>query len=151
MISSYNSEQYLALDVQRKDLVKHTNIKGREFEDEFDELIRPIARPFSDTVEKTGDTPGLLGKSKKGDFVVGIAHRKDLNIVFEVKDRGNVSLHEIRREMDEAMKNRNACYGIFVSKSVECLPAECGWFNEYDGKYVVIPQRWRGLSFKRKC
>ena len=34
-------------------------------------------------------------------------------------------------------ENRNASYGIFVSKWKEALPNSVGCFNEYDGKYLV--------------
>lgn len=130
--------QDLNLDAQRKDMAQHTTIKGKEFEDEFEEMICSLARPFGDIVERTGTKPGIITKSKKGDFVVTLSNRADLNVVFEAKDKGKVSIREIEREMDEALENRAACYGVFVSRTFDSLPGECGWFNEYNGRYIVI-------------
>jgi hypothetical protein len=40
--------------------------------------------------------------------------------------------------MEEAIENRGANYGVFMEKYVEDLPESVGWFNEYNGKYLVV-------------
>ena len=54
-----------------------------------------------------------------------------------MKDVGHYSGPEIIKNLDEAMKNREASYSIFVVKYVESLPNSFGWFNEYDGNKLV--------------
>jgi hypothetical protein len=56
---------------------------------------------------------------------------------FEMKDVGAFSQPDIINTLNEAMKNREASYGILVVKSVESLPASVGWFNEYSGNQLV--------------
>ncbi|MGV9141786.1 MAG: DUF2130 domain-containing protein, partial [Promethearchaeota archaeon] len=89
---------------------------------------------FGCPVTRTTDEVGNLPRCKKGDFVVETDNGS--SIVFEVKDWQNVSFNKIRDEMKEAMNNRGADYGVFVSKYVEALPKDVGWFNEYGNTLV---------------
>ena len=110
--------------------------KGIDFEDQYEPTLDWIAQIHSDKIERTSNDSGKLSKSKKGDFVITLG---DIGkkIVFEMKDRGTISRPMIQKELDEAMENREAEYGIFVAKNKESLPVNVGWFNEYDGNHLV--------------
>ena len=92
--------------------------------------------PHSDMVEKTGDTAGRAGRSKKGDFVATL-DGSGKRIVFEMKDMSSIGPTRIRNELKEAMDNRGAAYGVLIAKSRASLPDSVGWFNEYDGNKLV--------------
>ena len=105
--------------VERKgyeDAAKKGTQKGVKFEDACEPHIRSMAKTYSDMVESTGSTTGDLGKSKKGDFVVTIEDTEK-KIVFEMKHRASIALPAIMSDLDEAMENRRAEYGVLVSRN----------------------------------
>ena len=110
--------------------------KGFDFEKWCAERLADIAKNHTDKLEHTGNTQGSLSGSRKGDFVMTLGDTGK-RIVFEMKDRESIFLPEIQREMDEAIENRSADYGIFIAKNKESLPREAGCFAEYDGKHLV--------------
>ena len=125
--------------VERKsyeDAAKKGTQKGREFENSCEPHIRSRAKIYSDMVESTGTTAGDLGRSMRGDFVVMI-DGTEKKIVFEMKHRENIVRPTIMSELDEAMENRGAEYGVLVSRNRDALPMEVGWFNEYGGNKLV--------------
>lgn len=128
----------LGLAAQAEEIAEVTPIKGRKFEDDFEEMVCDVARPLGDIVERTTDTPGLVKRSKKGDFVVTISDRPDIKLVFETRDTGTVSLHKVELDMKEALENRGASYGIFVARRIDTLPRSVGWFNEYWRNILVL-------------
>lgn len=67
------------------------------------------------TVEHVGMKAGIIGRSKKGDYVV-TDEESGLIATIECKTDKSVSkLPKIRKEMEGAMKNRNARIGIFIT------------------------------------
>ena len=110
--------------------------KGFDFEDYCEQKLGWIASIHSDKLERTSDIIGKVSGSKKGDFVLTLS---DIGkkIVFEMKDRDKISLKDIQKELDESMENREADYGVFVTKNRDSLPDSVGWFNEYDGNHLV--------------
>lgn len=110
--------------------------KGREFEERCEADLEEAASPYSDAIDKTGDTAGRAGRSKKGDFVATLdgSGRK---IVFEMKDVDRIGPTGIKAELKEAMDNRGAAYGVLVAKSRGSLAGGIGWFNEYDGNKLA--------------
>ena len=110
--------------------------KGFDFETYCEEKLEWIAGIHADKLERTGNTTGKLSRSKKGDFVMTLGDI-DKKIVFEMKDRDDISRPDIQRQLNEAMENREAEYGILVAKNKDSLDKSIGWFNEYDGKHLV--------------
>ena len=112
--------------------------KGFEFEDTCQELLDEIVKThLGDELARTTDEIGRISGSKKGDFVITLGERSDCKIVLETKDRAHVTLPEIHKVMEEAIENRDAKYGIFVTKWVESLPKSVGCFNEYQRNHLV--------------
>jgi hypothetical protein len=123
---------------KEKEIVGKTPLKGKEFETHLEGMISRLAEHHADIVENTSNKPGKLDPSKKGDLVVTLSKNPDMRIVFEAKDVGSISFPELEREMKEAIANRSASYGVFVAKSISTLPANVGWFNEYNGDILAI-------------
>lgn len=91
--------------------------KGGDFETLLETLLGEIARGANDLLERTGTDAGDAGRSKKGDFVLtldpGVTRGADLRVVVEAKDR-RVSGREMRDELREARRNRDAAVGLVV-------------------------------------
>ena len=115
-----------------------TPLKGYAFEDLCEVFLSDIVRTrFGDELTRTTTETGSITGSFKGDFVITLIERPDCRIVLETKDIGNITLPEIHRTMETSIKNRDATYGIFISKWVEALPRSVGCFNEYSGNHLV--------------
>ena len=128
----------LSIKEAKEEVKAATPLKGYDFEDLCEELVGDIIKAhFGDEFERTTDVIGKLSGSKKGDFVITLSERPDCKIVLETKDRENVTLPKIHKEMKEALENRDAKYGIYVVKWVESLPKGVGCFNEYQGNHLV--------------
>lgn len=123
---------------KEREVISKTAIKGKEFEEDLWEMIGRLAEHQGDKVERTGDQPGMLAPSKKGDFVITLDSNPDLRIVLESKDMGNMVFPAMERELKGAMENRAAAYGIFVAKTLSGLPKGVGWFNEYNGNMLAV-------------
>jgi hypothetical protein len=115
-----------------------TTLKGLDFEEYCENTLSDMARVHGDSLEITRKTVGAISKSRKGDYTITFGTNIGKKLVFEVKDVQEISLKGIHDELEEAKKNRNADYGIFVAKNVEAIPKSIGWFNEYnEGKNLV--------------
>lgn len=117
----------------REEVIDATTLKGFEFEDACEEILSGCTG-FGESLTRTTEEVGKIPGSKKGDFVIELENGR--KIVLEVKDWSNISLSKIKDEVREAIENRGADYGIFVSKYVEALPKSVGWFNEYGNVLV---------------
>lgn len=131
----------LQLEEQKGEIEQKTPLKGIKFEDACEQVLNSITKMHSDKLERTTDIAGKIRASKKGDFVVELKENAK-KIVYEVKDlgkkdSGKQTLPAILRNMEDAMTNREAAYGVFLVKNVEALPQSVGWFNEYDGNKLV--------------
>jgi hypothetical protein len=112
--------------------------KGGDFEDICEELLADIVRNHKgDTFQRTTTLKGRITNSKKGDFIINVSGKSEFRIVIEAKDTSALSLAKIHEEIDEAIKNRGAKYGILVSKWNENLPKGVGCFNYYDDDKLV--------------
>lgn len=128
--------QELGVAKKEEEMIQKTSLKGEEFEDELHELLSDIAQVTGDKIEHTGEKEGEIAQSKKGDFVITLQD-SEKKIVVEAKDT-YYTQPNIEEEMDEAIRNRNASYGLFIAKSIENVPNKVGWFNEYNGDFLVL-------------
>ena len=119
-----------------EDAAKKGTQKGGEFENRCDPYLRSTAEYYSDTVEHTAGNKGNVGDSRKGDFVITLGDTEK-RIVFEMKHQKSLGIPAIKKELDDAMKNRNADYGVMVSRNKDAIPKEVGWFNQY-GKDKLV-------------
>lgn len=135
-----NDIQQLRKDLQvaekEEEMVESTHLKGERFEENLYDLLANISSTTGDVIRQTGEKSGLLGKSKKGDFVINLNDTTE-RIVIEAKDT-YYSQPKIEDEMQKAMENRGASYGLFVARSIDNVPNYVGWFNEYNQNQLVI-------------
>ena len=111
--------QELKIDKATKDLKEKSTAKGATHEDNVQQALSEIA--VGDVIERTGEIVGLVPKSKVGDHVVKLNSNTkvgDLKIVFESKSANTYnSSSAIIKELNTAIKNRDADFGIFVFDS----------------------------------
>lgn len=118
------------------DLRSRTYLKGGDFQDTVHQILDEIVRQTPNNVEFTGDTTGEMGRDV-GDFVVTLADTGQ-NIVIEAKTE-SYSTQSIKDEMQEALQNRDAAYGLFVTDTLENLPrTKTGWFHEFPDQNTVV-------------
>lgn len=113
------------------------HLKGLDYEEMVYEEINKIASVFDDTVLHTGFEQGTIRKT--GDIVVELnpehTNGATIKFVFEVKDK-HVGLGEksgIIQELQTAMNNRDAVYGIAVNSSKDNYPVseDIGFFRRF--------------------
>jgi hypothetical protein len=112
--------------------------KGRSFEEAVFEAVDRIAQAQGDDAEAVGDVREATGKV--GDIVVcldacnGPARGR---IVLEAKDR-RLSKPAALAELDKAMAERSADFGVLVVPTEDEVPAKLEALREYNGDKLVV-------------
>lgn len=112
--------------------------KGRTYEEQVCGAIDEIAAAQGDDCEATGDLPGATGKT--GDVVVEIDGARGPargRVVFEAKDR-RLGRRRALDELDAAMENRDADFGVLVVPTAEELPAGTRALREVGGDKLFV-------------
>ena len=112
--------------------------KGRPYEEAVAEAVEAIALGMGDDCDAVGDFRG--GGGRKGDVVVdidGCAGAARGRIVFEAKNSRR-SRKEALEELDSAMAQRAADYGVWVVPSESLLPARAVALREVGGDKLFV-------------
>ena len=112
--------------------------KGRPYEEAVVEAIDTIAGGQGDDCDAVGDTQGVGGR--KGDVLVGIEGCNGparARIVFEAK-HSQVPRKRALAELDEAMAQRDAAYGVWVVPAEDKLPARTQPLREINGDKLFV-------------
>jgi hypothetical protein len=112
--------------------------KGRPYEEAVFEAIDAIAGGQGDDCDAVGDITGVGGR--KGDVLVavdGCSGPGRARIVFEAKN-SQVARKRALAELDEAMAQRDAAYGIWVVPSHDKLPARTQPLREVNGDKLFV-------------
>ena len=112
--------------------------KGRSFEERVAELVDRIALAQGDVAEAVGDVKEATGKV--GDVVVDICAADGPargRVVFEAKDK-RLSRPAALKELDDAMAERSAGFGVLVVPTEDELPAKTEPLREYNGDKLVV-------------
>ena len=112
--------------------------KGRTFEEQVADAVDAIAMTQGDDSEAVGDMRGASGRT--GDVVVavgGACGPERGRIVFEAKDR-KLPRPEALRELDRALRERDADFAVLVVPSDEEVPARMHPLREYGGDKLVV-------------
>ena len=120
-LQGLRSEREKALDVAAEHA--RGTAKGRPYEEAVAEALDAIARGMGDDCDAVGDFRG--GGGRKGDVVVdidGCAGAARGRIVFEAKN-SRKGRKEALAELEDAMAQRGADYGVWVVPSEDRLPA----------------------------
>jgi hypothetical protein len=112
--------------------------KGRPYEEAVFDAVDAIARGQGDDCDAVGDLPGTGGR--KGDVLVSIDAATGPcrgRIVFEAKNSRR-SKKEALAELDEAMAQRDAEYGVWVVPAEDQLPARTQPLREINGDKLFV-------------
>jgi hypothetical protein len=96
--------------------------KGFDFEEEIEHELEKLASVYEDKITHVGKKPGPFGNV--GDIVIDINGDEKKRIVIECKDSVVNSSKALKDEILNAMKNRNASFGIFLFSKNENMPRE---------------------------
>jgi hypothetical protein len=115
--------------------------KGFDYEDVVEEALRRSVRGSGCVVERTGLVKGDLGSEPLvGDFVLVLASGRRL--VIEAKNTARITLtgkDGILEELDRAMANRSADFGICVSAR-DAFPKEVGPLGMYGERILIVDE-----------
>jgi len=112
--------------------------KGRPYEEAVFEAIDAIASGQGDDCDAVGDLQGVGGR--KGDVLVaidGCSGSSRGRIVFEAKT-AQVPKKRALEELDEAMAQRYAAYGVWVVSREDKLPARTQPLREINGDKLFV-------------
>lgn len=135
-LAGLRSEREKAVDVAAE--AARGTAKGRPYEEAVAEAVDAIARGMGDDSDAVGDFRGAGGR--KGDVVVdidGCSGAARGRIVFEAKN-ARKSRPEALAELEEAMAQRGADYGVWVVPSEDRLPARAPALREVGGDKLFV-------------
>ena len=104
-----------------EEVIQTTARKGVVFEELVSESLGKHCNPFGDTFEDVSNVTGTIGKT--GDFVIDIDDVERYRIVLECKDSDAYSNKKTTDEIEKAIKNRDAQFGIFLFKNENQIPS----------------------------
>jgi hypothetical protein len=135
-LQKLQAERTKALEVAAEH--DRSTAKGRPYEEAVFDAVEAIAGAQGDDCDAVGDLRGAGGR--KGDVVVdleGAAGQPRGRIVFEAKNSKR-SRKEALAELDEAMNQRAADYGVWVVPSEDKLPARAHAMREVGGDKLFV-------------
>jgi hypothetical protein len=117
---------------------ERSTAKGRPYEEAVFDAVDAIAHARGDDCDAVGDVPGTGGR--KGDVLVGIdgaAGPPRARIVFEAKN-SYVPKNKAVADLEAAMAQRDADYGVWVVPSDELLPGRGPQLREVNGDKLFV-------------
>lgn len=117
-------------------VIESSALKGKPFEEWVHSELSRLAQPHGDDVLAVGS--GNNG-SRAGDFLVSFAGIGK-SVVVEARNRKQMSLPQIKADLDREMSERSADLAIYVSSGMEMLPQHVGIFQIYGNKIVVTDE-----------
>ena len=102
------------------------------------EAVDALAHARGDDCDRVGDLPGTGGR--KGDVLVGVdgaSGAPRARIVFEAKN-AYVPRNKAVAELDEAIAQRDADYGVWVVPTDELLPGRGPQLREVNGDKLFV-------------
>ena len=133
-------ENTITVYLAKKEVIEKTPKKGFDFEDELEDALVRLSKPFGDLVERTGIIKGKLG-NLKGDFVItlhdSIIEGQQPKIVVEAKTNASVRLtvKSLVGELRDAIQNREAILAIAVTDKP--LSDSVGCFHQIEGNIII--------------
>jgi hypothetical protein len=130
-------EEQATEEETREELKQRTTLKGEDFEKTVEGILEDLVYQTSDEVEFTGEETGEIGNRKVGDFVLTL-NDTGQRIVIEAKSDQSYSQPRIKDELDDAIENRDADYGIIVFETAAQVPKKVGMFHEFDNERLCV-------------
>lgn len=144
-------ESDISTYLAKKEVVEKSPAKGFDFENDLEDFLMRLSKPFGDLVERTGTEKGKLGM-KTGDFVIAIhdpaIKGQPPKIVIEAKTNMSVRLtpKSLVGELREALENREADFAIAVTQTL--ISEAVGCYRELEGDKIVCSFGDNGLPLE---
>jgi hypothetical protein len=135
-IAKLQSEKAKALEVAAEH--DRSTAKGRPYEEAVFDALDAIAGAQGDDCDAVGDLQGVGGR--KGDVLVGVdgcSGPPRARIVFEAKN-SQVPKKRALEELDVAMAQRDATFGVWVVPAEDKLPARTQQLREVSGDKLFV-------------
>jgi len=134
----------LLKEKSKGEIMEKTTLKGADFEEVVLESTQDLCSEYEDKISFVGEN---LGKTSKiGDIVVDICGDNDKRVVIECKDSGSYSHKKTIDEINDAIENRNAKFGIFLFKLESQIPTALAPMK-ITNNYIVTSFENYGLYF----
>ena len=134
----------LLKEKSKEEIIEKTALKGGQFEETVVELVQDFCSEYEDKVTFVGEN---LGKTSKiGDINVDMGGQENRRIVIECKDSSAYSHKKTIDEINDAIVNRNAKFGIFLFKSQSQIPSALAPMK-ITNNYIVTSFDNYGLYF----
>ncbi len=105
----------------KEEIIEKTSLKGANFEEVVLEQTEDFLSEYEDKCNTCGE---ILGRTNKiGDLIVDINGDENKRIVIECKDSLSYSHKKTIDEINDAIENRSAKFGIFLFKSQSQIPS----------------------------
>jgi hypothetical protein len=114
--------------------------KGFSFEERVHDAIARIASLRGDAASHTGGEQAE-GGGKKGDTLVELGAAEGVaagRLLFEAKDKKQLSRNDAWRELNDGMAVRGASFGVLVVAGDDRVPARCEQLHEYEGDKMIV-------------
>lgn len=138
----FQTQVVSALDAMRarKAAEAGSTTHGHDFQQAGFEVLQDLATRAGDIAEDTGNTTGLIPRSKVGDAVITLGADNaaaGARIAVEFKEAGNYTLKDTLDEIDTARKNRDAGVGLFIH-SRRTAPAGLESLARHGNDIIVV-------------
>lgn len=120
-----------------KEIEEVSTIKGFYFEEIVYSALQEIAKPYGDLVEDVSKTVEVITQSKKGDFLYSLLDSNSRLVIDAKNYKKFSSLKAMLEYLKEAMKTREASFGILVAPDEESLQKQIGSWNFYEGDKII--------------
>jgi len=126
------------------ELIEKTTLKGANFEEVILESIQDFCSEYEDKIHFVGEN---LGKTNKiGDIAVDINGDDGKRVIIECKDSSAYSHKKTLDEINDAIENRSAKFGIFLFKTQSQIPTALAPMK-ITNNYIVTSFENYGLYF----
>lgn len=144
-------ETMIETHLLKKEIIEKTTQKGFIFEDDLEDFLLRVSKPFGDTVERVGTEKGKLG-NLKGDFVITLNDSsikgQPPKIVVEAKTGKSVriTIKSLLGELRDAIKNREAQFAIAVTETM--ISDSIGCYRGVEGDKIICAFEDNGLPLE---
>ena len=134
----------LIKEKSKDEIIEKTALKGGKFEEVVLESIEDFCSEYEDKITFVGEDVGK--RNKIGDVTVDIDGNENKRVVIECKDSMAYSHKKTLDEINDAIENRNAKFGIFLFKSQSQIPSALAPMK-ITNNYIVTSFENYGLYF----
>jgi len=134
----------LLKEKSQEEIMEKTPLKGGKFEEIVLESIEDFCSEYEDKIAFVGEKSGK--SSKIGDITVDIDGDDNKRVIIECKDSSAYSHKKTLDEINDAIENRSAKFGIFLFKSQSQIPSALAPMK-ITNNYIVTSFENYGLYF----